>query len=445
MTGSKNQNWQQEFARWVRPFLDALGHKARRRWAPVYLRGLIAPGERKSIQPLAARTAPTRYPHLHHFVAASTWDTAPLQSALAQEADQLVGGPDALLIVDDTTLPKQGDHSVGVAHQYSGALGKNANCQALVSLTLARGEVPVPIALRLFLPTAWTDDPERCAKVGVPEDRQLHWTKPEIAMLEIDRVLACGVRFGVVLADAGYGANLLFRQALSARGLRWAVGVSRVQKLYPLDVEVLPPQTRPQGRGVKYSVPSKPYLSAEWLMATLPKHLWQEVRWRKGTKGWLSAQFAAVRMRVADGPMIGQNDRLPGDEVWVVGEERADGERKYYLSNLPPETPLEELVRVIKARWACEQAHQQLKEELGLDHFEGRSWSGLHHHTLLAMIAFTFLQHLRVQQAQQTEVQRDQYGPPPKPTLPVIRRALSNLLVAPDQCPHCGRNLVQLE
>jgi len=198
--------WEGHFGEWTAPFLDALGHKARRRWAPVYLRGLIAPGERKSVQPLAARVAPDDYEQLYHFVCTSAWDTAPLEQVLVAQAEALVGGPEAVLIIDDTTLPKRGMHSVGVVHQYSGQLGKRTPCQLLVSLTLARHEVPVCVALRLFLPEAWTSDPDRCAAAGVPPVRYTtHRTRWEIALEELDRVRAAGATFGLVLADAGCG------------------------------------------------------------------------------------------------------------------------------------------------------------------------------------------------------------------------------------------------
>ena len=203
--------------RWLAPFLAALGHRARRRWAPRYVLGLLGPSERKAIQPLATRVAPADGEHLHHFVATSTWAPAPVEALLAREAQRLVGGDEAVLIIDDTALPKKGAHSVGVAHQYGGALGKTATCQALVSLTLARGEVPVPVALRLVLPAAWTRDPARCDRTGVPPARRRFRAKPAIALEEVDRLRAAGVAFGAVLADAGYGRSAAFRRGLSAR------------------------------------------------------------------------------------------------------------------------------------------------------------------------------------------------------------------------------------
>lgn len=399
MRSTTGPAWERELEQWIAPFLEVFGHKAQRRWAPVYLRGLLGPGDRKSVQPLAARVAPADHEQLHHFVCTSAWDPAPLEAVLLEKAQQMLGGPDAVLIVDDTTLLKQGKHSVGVARQYSGAAGKRANCQCVVSLTLAAREVPLPIALRLFLPEEWTEDPERCRRAGVPDERQVHRTKGEIALEEIDRVLAAGVQFGCVLADAGYGISAPFRHALSARGLLWAVGIPRIQKVYPATVELRDPTPRRTGRPPKHPVPTEERISAEDLLGSLRASAWKRISWRRGTRGPLQERFAAVRVRVADGALFRGTQHLPGEEAWLIGEHRHTGEQKYYLSNLPAETSLRTLAALIKARWSCEQAHQQLKEELGLDHFEGRSWSGLHHHLLLSQIAFTFLQALRLFEA----------------------------------------------
>ena len=386
--------WREELDGWLGPFLAALGHEKRRRWAPVYLRGLLGPGERESLQPMAARLGLRGHDQLQHFVASAAWDDAPLRRLLVERADALVGGPDAVLVVDDTALPKQGKHSVGVARQYCGASGKRANCQVLVSLTLARGEVPVPVGLRLFLPEAWAGDAGRCARAGVPEEHRRALAKTDIALAEIDRVLAAGARFGRVVADAGYGISAAFRRGLSERGLVWAVGIPKVQNVYSIGVELLWPKAA-TGRPRKHPVPSEEPVAAEQALADAG---WRRVSWRRGTKGPLAAEFAALRVRPAEGRQLRDGRHLPGEEVWLVGERRTTGERKYYLSSLPADAPLEELAATIKARWVCEQVHQQLKEELGLDHFEGRSWTGLHRHALMAMIAFCFLQHLRLKE-----------------------------------------------
>src|SRR4030088_3607128 len=214
-------NWEGELGRWLKPFLDRLGHKTRRRMCPLYVAGLIGPGDRKSVQPMAERLAPGDYDQLHHFVAAGVWDAAPLEAELLVQADRLVGGSDAVVVIDDTALPKKGKHSVGVASQYASALGKNANCQTLVSLTLARGEVPVMVTLRLFLPDSWTSDRVRLERAGVPVEYRTARTKPEMALVEVDRIVAAGVRFGCVLADAGYGLSAPFRPGIPAVGPAW--------------------------------------------------------------------------------------------------------------------------------------------------------------------------------------------------------------------------------
>lgn len=392
-------DWQDDLERWLEPYLRGLGNKTRRRMCPAYIAGLIGPGDRKSIQPMAARMDALSYDRLHHFIGAGLWDSAPLEATLWQQADELVGGSKAWLIIDDTALPKKGKASVGVAPQYATALGKNANCQTLVSMTLASGEVPVMLSLRLFLPESWTSDAPRMTKAGVPELFQSYRTKPEIAIEEIDRALAAGVRFGCVLADAGYGLSAPFRQALSTRDLCWAVGIPRHQKVYPADVQLIFPVAK-RGRPRVRHVPDVKSRAAH---AMLEGAKWRQVSWRRGTKGRLAARFAAMRVRIADGApqRIGSAgaQHMPGEEAWLVGEHRSNGERKYYLSNLPAGTPIRDLAGAIKARWICEQAHQQLKEELGLDHFEGRSWTGLHRHTLMTMMAYAFLQNRRLAQA----------------------------------------------
>ena len=396
MGGSARQVvWGRELERWFAPFLVHLGRAEQRCWAPLYLRGLLGPGERKSIEPIAERVAPGKSQSLHHFITVSPWDLKAFEATLVQKAQALVGGRRAVLIIDDTALVKQGKHSVGVAHQYCGELGKKANCQSLVSLTLACGEVPVPIAFRLFVPEAWANDSERRHRGGVPEEI-IFRPKWQIALDELDRVRAQGAVFECVLADAGYGNSAGFRYGLSERGLLWAVGILPTQKVYSADVQLAPPIQPPTGRPQKHPTPSEKSRPAKDVIGALPPEAWQRISWRRGTKGDLKADFTAVRVRVADGPLMSRAQHLPGEEAWLVCERRSSGETRYYLANHGPRTSLKALVRLIRARWSCEQAHQQLKNELGLDHFEGRSWTGLHRHTLLSMIAYCFLQHLRL-------------------------------------------------
>jgi len=319
------EDWRSDLDAWLAPFIAALRHKTRGRMCPAYVAGLIGPGDRKSVQPMAARDTEVSYDRLHHFIASGVWDTAPLETELLAAADRMVGGDDAWLIIDDTALPKKGRHSVGVAPQYASALDKNANCQTLVSLTLASGEVPIMVGLRLFLPEGWTSDTARLDRAGVPYDHRAYRTKPEIALTEINRVRAAGVRFGCVLADAGYGLSAPFRQGLSERGLIWAVGIPFKQKVYPADVAMIFPVAG-RGRPRQRHIPDVKSVTAQAMLETAQ---WRLVSWRRGTKGRLSARFAAVRVRVADGPPQRIGDmgaqHLPGEEVWLIGEHRSNG------------------------------------------------------------------------------------------------------------------------
>ncbi len=346
--------WEKRLDGWLGPFLDALGDKRRRQRAPLYITGLLLPGDRKSMQPISARVAPDDTEQIHNFVATSCWDPAPVEDVLCRKVDEMLGGEDAYLIVDDTGLPKKGTESVGVAHQYCGALGKQANCQCLVSLTLARDDVPAPVALRLYLPKSWTDDAARCERVKVPETIGYR-PKWRIALDEIDRVRLAGVRFGCALADAGYGMCAEFRRGLSERGLAWAVGILSTQNMYPEDVQVSVPRPRPSKVGrprIHPTVRGSP-CSAERFMEKLGS--FRQVAWRMGTKGRLTGDFALVRVRPADGAEAKDGIHLPGDPAWLVCERLSNGDRKYYLVNLPASASRKRIVGAIKARWSCEQ------------------------------------------------------------------------------------------
>src|ERR1700740_3510813 len=233
--------WGEELERWLRPFVGRLGHNTRQRMCPLYVAGLIGPGDRKSVQPMAERLATGNYDQLHHFISDGVWDATPLETEMLNQADRLVGGREAVLVIDDTSLPKKGERSVGVAAQYASALGKTANCQTLVSLTLARGEVPLMVALRLFLPDSWTSDVSRLKRPRVPVEHRTPRSKPEIALAEIDRAMAANMRFGCVLRDADYALRAPFRQGLTERGLAWAVGIPRHLKVYPANRKLILP------------------------------------------------------------------------------------------------------------------------------------------------------------------------------------------------------------
>ncbi len=314
----------------------------------------------------------------------------------------------------------------------------------LVSTTLAHGEVPVCLGLRLYLPEEWTNDLDRCCAAGVPltVSAQPKW---RIALAEIDRVRRAGVAFGCVLGDPEYGKAAAFRAGLAERGLTYAVGILSTQHVYPTDVSLAPPPRRRRGRPSRHPVPSVDSRSAADVFAALPPKTFQRVSWRTGTKGSLQGEFAAVRVRVADGPELRRGRHAPGCEAWLVCECRSN-ERKYYVTNHPAKTPLADLVAAIKGRWVCEQGHQQMKEELGLDHCECRNWLALHHHALLTMIAFCFLQHVRLPSVfsntcgfgKKTDAGSVENRPPPLPTVPQIRQRLVQVLKPFARlCPHC--------
>jgi SRSO17 transposase len=365
------------------------------RWAGVYLQGLLLDGERKSIEPLSRRI--TLPPDLHsrdpeqalqQFVNQSTWDEqAVLARYRALMAEQFAS-PEGVFVFDDTGLPKRGRHSVGVSHQYCGALGKRANCQVAVTLHYSGPRGHFPLALRLHLPESWADDQKRMTIAGVPEAFRIHKTKSQIALELLDQVRGEGIAGATVVADAGYGGAEL-RDGLAARGLHYVVGTS--------------PETIVFTQQPRWTRRPKPRQGVQsqlwWPAADMPQPIavgelvsrlrLERVAWRAGTKGELSARFAWVRVWTAR--HWDRGVRVPPEPVWLLVEEQPDAEIKFALSNLPPEASVFDAVRVWKQRWRVEQGHQQMKEELGLDHFEGRSWRGFHHHATMVLLAYGFL------------------------------------------------------
>jgi SRSO17 transposase len=294
--------------------------------------------------------------------------------------------PDPVWVIDDTGFPKQGHHSVGVARQYSGTLGKTANCQVAVSLHQTGTEESVILGWRLYLPESWTEDPPRRAEAGIPAEVKF-LTKWQLALELIDEARGWGLRCGVVLGDAGYGESTEFRQGLETRQLPYALGIPCTLRVWPK-----PPRLRPApGRGRRSTVyhygEQRPWAVRE--VATRARG-WKQVRWREGKRGWLESRFHASRVQPAHG--FDQGDP-PHPEVWLLLEwPRGEPEpTKYFLCDLPKNYPLRRLVRTVKSRWKIEQDYQQLKEELGLDHYEGRNWTGWHHHVTLVMLAHAFL------------------------------------------------------
>jgi SRSO17 transposase len=353
-------------------------------------------GERKSMEPMAARLAPrrTRAAHrsLQGFITDAPWSADALLDAVREYALPSVTAhaPIKAWIVDDTGLPKKGKHSVGVAHQYCGQLGKQANCQVAVTLSVANEQASLPIAYRLYLPQDWAGDPERRQRVGIP-DSVAFATKQNIALEQIRKALADGVPRGIILGDAGYGNDTAFRDALTAFGLPYAMGILETTTAWAPGTASLPPKKwSGQGRpptALRRTAQCKP-LAVKEIATNLPEQAYQTVRWREGTAKELSSRFAAVRVRAAHG-----DRRMQRAEEWLLIE-WPKGEKepvKYHLSTLLEATPLAELVRIVHLRWRIERDFQELKDELGLDHFEGRTWRGFHHHAALCIATYGFL------------------------------------------------------
>ena len=370
-----------------------LGRAERQTHAGEYVRGLLLDGERKSIAPITDRIPGAEVQALRQFVNQSPWDWAPLQSALTTLLlDRLL--PEAVLILDETSFPKKGDQSVGVARQYCGALGKTANCQVAVSVHLGTETACLPLTWGLYLPQAWIDDPARRARARVPETIT-YQTKGALALAALDRVRAWGVGARVVLADAGYGTSQDFRTALTARGLPYCVQVAvSVKGWLDAPVAEAPPPASRTGRPRRHlprTVLPEP-LALDAIAATLPSSAWHTVTWRPGTKGPLRSRFAHTTVWPAHGwTSHGAPESAPVRLLieWPRGEAAPT---KYWLADLPGEAlGLRRFVRLAKGRWRIEQDYRDLKDELGLDHFEGRSWPGWHHHVTLASMAYAFL------------------------------------------------------
>jgi SRSO17 transposase len=390
--------WEERFDDYVRRLGDVLGHADRRAPLRAYCTGLLLPGERKSVEPMAARVDPARvgaaHQSLHHFVANAAWDDGALLAAVRDYAlpAMLERGPIRAWLVDDTGLPKKGRLSVGVARQYCGQVGKRDNCQVAVTLSVATEQASLPVAYRLYLPEAWAGDPARRALAGVPEEVGFA-TKPAIALEQIERALADGVPPGVLVTDAGYGSDTDFRDGVTALGLAYVAGILGTTGLWPPGAGPLPAAPR-SGRGrppkrLRRDAQHQP-LAAERLAAGLPAGAWRTVTWREGTAGPLASRFAAARVRPAH-----DDFRLsePRAEEWFLAEwpEGEEGPTKYWLSTLPEAATLEELVATAKLRWRVERDFEELKQELGLGHFEGRGWRGFHHHASLCVAAYGFL------------------------------------------------------
>jgi SRSO17 transposase len=386
------------FASYVEGLVEVIGHADRAVPLKDYCLGLLMPGERKSVEPMAAVTAPARVPAQHqsllHFVGNALWSDEKLLAKVRELVRPALdrNGPIEAWIIDDTGFPKKGRHSVGVARQYCGQLGKQDNCQVAVSLSIANHQASLPVAYRLYLPEDWAADAVRRRRAGVPEATDFK-TKPAIALEQIRAARAAGVPRGVVLMDAGYGCNTSLRTGVSALGLSYVAGILPNTSVWALGMAPLPPKQW-SGRGrpptrIRRDAQHRP-ISVKTLALGLPKRAWRTIAWREGTADRLSSRFARVRVRVAH-----RDHKLAESrpEEWLLIEwPKGESEpTKYWLATLPDGIPFDRLVDLTKLRWRIERDYQELKQELGLGHYEGRGWRGFHHHATLCIAAYGFL------------------------------------------------------
>ena len=379
--------------RFMEDLLEPMGRSERRHWAQVYLQGLLLDGERKSIEPMASRLPGADVQALRQFVGQSPWAVEEVQRRLAQKVVDLLSDSE-VWVIDETSFPKAGEHSVGVARQYCGTLGKVANCQVAVSLHWASADASCPLAWRLYLPAVWLEGSRRAREVNLPKGT-VHRTKTELALELIDQMLDWEVPRLPVLADSFYGNDFSFRQALRERKLSYAVQVEANTIVWTEDPNQVPlPPPKKKGRPRKYpplqALPRPQSLEA--VMKALPDSAWRTVTWREGSRGAQRSRFACLQVWAAhDWREQAHPPRVP---EWLLAEWPKDKAEptKYWLAQLGPPTPgLRRLVRVAQARWRVELDYRELKEELGLDHYEGRHWLGWHHHVCLVSLAYAFL------------------------------------------------------
>ncbi len=376
----------------------AVGHLDREEPLRNYCKGLLLDGERKSMEPMAARLAPDHvqrmHESLHHLVAQSAWSDADVLRRVREYVLPAMekNGPVEAWIVDETGWAKQGTHSVGVARQYCGRLKRKANCQVSVSLSVATASASLPIAFRLYLTEEWATDEARRKAVGVPPAVSFQ-TKPEMALAQIQQAVEEQVPRGVVLADEVYGSVREFREGVAALPLQYSLAVRCVTTVWTPERGPLPPKKwSGKGRRAQRMQRDETHqpVTVERLAVTLPQKAWHTVRWREGSKGTLRSRFAAVRVQPAYG-----DDRKIGrqPEQWLLIEwpQQEAAPLGYWLSNLPDQTSLRQLVAITKQRWLIERDYEELKQEVGLHHYEGRNWRGLHHHVTLCIAAYGFL------------------------------------------------------
>jgi SRSO17 transposase len=383
--GSESRFW-----KYVEGLASVIGHADRVRPLRDYCVGLILPCERKSVEPMAAVTAPGRVAAQHqsllHFANEAAWSD---EKVLAKVREQVMPvlerhGPIEAWIIDDTGLPKKGRHSVGVGRQYCGQVGKQENCQVAVSLSIANHHASLPVAYRLYLPRDWAQDGERRRKAGVPEDIRFK-SKPQIALDHLRFACAAGIAHGVVLMDPAYGNDATLRMNTTALGLTYVAGIQSNVLVWAPGSKPQAPLARPRhGRDRNPGL-----ISAKEIAIGLPREAWQTIQWREGTNDWLSSRFARLRVHVGHRH---QRNGEPTEEwlliEWAQGE---NGPTKYWLSTVAQDISFRDLVDLAKLRWRIERDYQELKQEVGLGHYEGRGWRGFHHHATLCIAAYGFL------------------------------------------------------
>lgn len=393
-----------QFDEYMAHLCEGLGYATRHRSLIDYCSGLMLPISRKSVEPLAALADPrhvrAKHQALHHFVANAPWSDRVLLDRVRSYVQPHLGlHRGTFWIIDDTGHPKCGTHSVGVARQYCGQLGKIDNCQVAVSLSLATDEASVPVDYQLYLSQEWAKDTKRRRAAGVPDSVRFA-TKPQIALAQIRAAKQRGVPAGIVLADAAYGTNTAFRESVGALGLTYAVSVISSTSVWAPGCAPLPPAP-PTGRGRAPTrvrrAPGHEPVSVKGIAFGLAPAQWRTVAWREGTNQTLRSRFARVRVRAAH-----LNNRRPcgDDEQWLLIEwpKGQTEPTRYWLSNLPLDIKLKDLVNTAKMRWRIEHDYHELKQEFGLSHYEGRGWSGFHHHATLCVAAYGFLTAQRLKQ-----------------------------------------------
>lgn len=379
------------FDTYVDALASVMGHADRAGPFRDYCIGLVLPGERKSVEPMAARTAPARVSAQHqsllHFVGVGDWSDDKVLAKVSELTLPAIErhGPIQVWIIDDTSFPKKGRHSVGVQHQYCGQLGKEANCQVAVSLSVANHFASLPVGCRLYLPKDWATDRARRKKAKVPDDIRFK-TKPQIALDLIERACEAGLPPGAVLMDVDYGRDSRLRTGLTALGLTYVAGIQPNTLVWPSGTGPKP-RGKPLNNTGRRDQPD--LVSAKEVALGLSQQAWRTIRWREGSADWLSSRFARVRVRV------GYNQAIPEaiSEEWLLIEWPEDEAKptKYWLATLPADISFRRLVDIAKLRWRIERDYQELKQELGLNHYEGRGWRGFHHHITLCIAAYGFL------------------------------------------------------